>query len=49
MFNDSQIESIMKVYDAMVEADININGGVSFAEVQQKVAEMFGCNVDDIF
>ena len=49
MFNGTQIESIMKVYDAMVDAEINIKGGVNFAEVQQKVAEMFGCDVDDIF
>ena len=49
MFNESQIESIFKVYDVMVEAEININGGVSFAEVQQKVADMFGCEVEDIF
>lgn len=49
MFNEGQIESIMKVYDAMVEAEINIHGCVSFSEIQQKVAEMFNCDVDDIF
>lgn len=49
MFNENQMDSIYKVYDAMVEAEINITGYVSFSEIQEKVAEMFNCNVDDIF
>jgi hypothetical protein len=49
MFNETQMDSIYNVYNAMVEAEINTTGCVSFSEIQQKVAEMFNCDVDDIF
>ena len=54
MARQDEITSMFKavrdeVYDAMVEAEINIHGCVSFSEIQQKVAETFNCDVDDIF